>query len=70
MPDQLHHLQGLHAARQQIQAEYAGPVHLLQVLVGSLHVRGVQAGYHHQGVHAGLVNLQRVQAGHQAGYFS
>ena len=54
VPDQLHHLQGLLAAGRQLQAEHAGPVHLLQVLGGSVHVRGVQAGYHHQGFYAGL----------------
>ena len=43
-------------------------VHLqhLQVLGGSLHVGGFQAGYHRQGVQAGLVSLPWVQATHQA----
>ena len=39
MPDQLHHLQRPRDG-QQLKAEHVGPVHLLQVWDGDLHVQG------------------------------
>ena len=52
VPAQHHHLQGLPAA---------GPVHLLQVQCGALHVRGSHAGQHRQGVHADWPAYQDVK---------
>ena len=61
VPAHLRQLRGLHTT---------GPVLLLQVRGGSLHLRGAQAGHHRQEVHVGLVNLPGVQAGHQADHLS